>query len=86
MTDQPKSFHISSEVHEYLLAHGGAPDEIAEALSEETRSLGGISIMQIAPEQGAFMAMLARLIAARRAIEIGTFTGYSALCVARASP
>src|SRR6202011_626619 len=39
--------------------------------------------MQIAPEQGAFMTMLTRLIRVRRAIEIGTFTGYSALCIAR---
>jgi len=42
--------------------------------------------MQIAPEQGALMEMLCRLLGARRAIEIGTFTGYSALCIARALP
>jgi caffeoyl-CoA O-methyltransferase len=40
-------------------------------------------MMQIAPEQGAFMTMLTRLIGVRRAIEVGTFTGYSALCIAR---
>jgi caffeoyl-CoA O-methyltransferase len=45
--------------------------------------LGNISVMQIAPEQGAFMTLLARILGARRAIEIGTFTGYSALCLAR---
>ena len=39
--------------------------------------------MQVAPEQGAFMTMLARLIGARSAVEVGTFTGYSALCIAR---
>lgn len=39
--------------------------------------------MQIAPEQGAFMTLLARLMGAKRAIEVGTFTGYSALCLAR---
>jgi caffeoyl-CoA O-methyltransferase len=42
--------------------------------------------MQISPEQGQFMALLAELIGARRAIEVGTFTGYSALCVAQALP
>jgi caffeoyl-CoA O-methyltransferase len=42
--------------------------------------------MQIAPDQGAFMTMLTRAIGARRAIEVGTFTGYSAICVARALP
>ena len=43
-------------------------------------------MMQIAPEQGAFMTMLVRLIGARHAVEVGTFTGYSALCIARGLP
>ena len=43
-------------------------------------------MMQIAPEQGAFMTMLTRLIGARHAVEVGTFTGYSALCIARGLP
>ena len=86
MSDQPKSFHLSPAIHAYLLEHGGAPDPIGAALIDETRALGGISLMQIAPEQGALMTLLARLIGARRAIEIGTFTGYSALCLARGLP
>ncbi len=85
MTD-PKSFHLDSRVHAYLVAHGTPPDPVQQALIEETKSLGGVSIMQIAPEQGAFMTMLARLIGARRAVEVGTFTGYSALCIARGLP
>ena len=68
------------------MAHGTPPDEIQLGLIRETRELGGISIMQIAPEQGAFMTLLARSIGARRAIEVGTFTGYSALCLARGLP
>jgi caffeoyl-CoA O-methyltransferase len=56
---------------------------VQQELIEETRRLGGISLMQIAPEQGAFMTLLARAIGARRAVEVGTFTGYSALCLAR---
>jgi caffeoyl-CoA O-methyltransferase len=83
MTDTPKSFHLSPEIHDYLVRHGTPPDEIQRALIEETKRLGGIAIMQIAPEQGAFMTLLAKLIGARRAIEVGTFTGYSALCLAR---
>ncbi len=83
MSDQPKSFHLSPEVHDYLVAHGTPPDAIQRELIEETRKLGPLSIMQIAPEQGGFMTLLARAIGARRAIEVGTFTGYSAICIAR---
>jgi caffeoyl-CoA O-methyltransferase len=86
MADRPKSFNLSAEVHAYLVEHGSAPDPIARELIEETAGLGAIAIMQIAPEQGAFMTLLARLMGARRAIEIGTFTGYSALCLARGLP
>ncbi len=86
MPDEPKSFHLGPEIHAYLVEHGTPPDEIQKALIEETRKLGGISIMQIAPEQGAFMTLLARTLGARRAVEVGTFTGYSALCLARGLP
>ena len=86
MSDRPKSFHVSPEVHAYLVQHGTPPDEVQRALIEETQKLGGISMMQIAPEQGAFMTLLARAIGARYAVEVGTFTGYSALCIARALP
>jgi caffeoyl-CoA O-methyltransferase len=84
--DEPKSFHLAPDVHSYLVEHGTPPDEIQKALIEETQKLGGISIMQIAPEQGAFMTLLARTLGARRAVEVGTFTGYSALCLARGLP
>lgn len=83
MSDAPKSFQLSPEVHAYLVQHGTPPDAVQQELIEETKRLGGISLMQIAPEQGAFMTLLARAIGARRAIEVGTFTGYSALCIAR---
>jgi len=78
-----KSLGLSPELHRYLVEHGSSPDAIQLALIEETRALGGISMMQIAPEQGAFMSWIAQLIGARKAIEIGTFTGYSALSIAR---
>jgi caffeoyl-CoA O-methyltransferase len=83
MADQPKSFHLGPEIHDYIVAHGTPPDAVQRELIEETRKLGGISLMQIAPEQGAFMTLFARAIGARRALEVGTFTGYSTLCIAR---
>jgi len=86
MADDPKSFHLSPEVHAYVVAHGSPPDAVQRELIEATRELGGISLMQIAPEQGAFMQLLATATGARRAVEIGTFTGYSALCLARGLP
>jgi caffeoyl-CoA O-methyltransferase len=86
MADAPKSFHLSPEVHDYLVRRGTPPDPLLQELIEETRRLGPISMMQIAPEQGAFMTLLARAIGARRAIEVGTFTGYSAICIARGLP
>jgi caffeoyl-CoA O-methyltransferase len=84
--DQPKSFLLSAELHEYLVAHGTPPDDVQRALIAETAALGPISGMQIAPEQGAFLTMLTRVIGARFAVEVGTFTGYSALCIARGLP
>lgn len=86
MVDGPKSFHLSPDIHAYLVAHGTPPDEIQQTLIAETLELGSISSMQIAPEQGAFMTLLTRAMGVRRAVEVGTFTGYSALCIARGLP
>ncbi len=80
-----KSIGLDPQLHDYLIAHSLREDEVAWRLREETAALPEAQ-MQIAPEQGQFMALLARLIGARRAIEIGVFTGYSALCLARALP
>ena len=74
---------MTAALHAYLVSHGTPPDEIQRSLIDETRALGDAAVMQIAPEQGAFMTLLARILGARRAIEIGTFTGYSALGLAR---
>lgn len=79
-----KTLGLSPPLHAYMVEHGTPPDEILQGLIARTREvLGGLSMMQIAPEQGAFMTFLAKLIGAERAIEVGTFTGYSALCIAR---
>ena len=57
-----------------------------EALRAETATLGEIAEMQIGPDQGAFMTILTAAIGARDAIEVGTFTGYSSICIARGLP
>jgi caffeoyl-CoA O-methyltransferase len=86
MAGAPKHTQLSPALHEYLVAHGMPPDPVARALIEETAALGPIAMMQVAPEQGAFMTWLARALRVERALEIGTFTGYSALCLARGLP
>jgi caffeoyl-CoA O-methyltransferase len=80
---QPKTRHLEPEVHAYLVEHGMPPDDVQRALIDETRALGDIAQMQVAPEQGAFLTLLARIVGARSAVEVGTFTGYSSLCIAR---
>jgi caffeoyl-CoA O-methyltransferase len=82
-SNEPKSFLLTPELASYLVAHGTPPDAIQRGLIEETAKLGGISMMQVAPEQGAFLTLLTKLLDPAAAIEIGTFTGYSALCIAR---
>jgi caffeoyl-CoA O-methyltransferase len=82
----PKHTPLTPPLHEYLVAHGAPPDAVARALIEETEKLGAIARMQIAPEQGAFMTWLARVLGAEEALEVGTFTGYSTLCLARGLP
>jgi len=74
---------MTPQLYQYLVEHGTPRDAVLKDLSEETAKLGPISMMEVAPEQGAFMTMLVRAIGARSAIEVGTFTGYSAVCIAR---
>ena len=83
MADHPKSFVLSSELHNYILDHSSPIDAVQEWLIARTGELGPISMMQVAPEQGWFLTMLTRVTRAKFAVEIGTFTGYSSLCIAR---
>ncbi|MGN6792238.1 MAG: O-methyltransferase [Streptosporangiaceae bacterium] len=79
-----RSEQLSDALAEYVEAHSAQPDQILQDLAAETASrFGEASGMQIGAEQGAFMTMLARMIGARTAVEVGTFTGYSAICIAR---
>ena len=79
----PKSCLLSQELHDYIVAHSAPLDEVQRWLVGETQKLGAVSGMQVAPEQGAFLTILTASLGVRRAVEVGTFTGYSALCIAR---
>jgi len=74
---------LDDALHEYVIAHGARQDEVLRRVEEETAAMGAISAMQVAPDQGAFLTMLCRIVGASEAIELGTFTGYSAICIAR---
>ncbi|WP_374383247.1 O-methyltransferase [Dongia sp.] len=83
MSKEP--LQITRRLYDYILDVGFRDDPLLAALRAETAKLPN-AMMQIAPEQGQFMALLAQLTGARCALEIGTFTGYSSLSVARALP
>ncbi len=78
-----RTLSIDDRLYEYLLRVSVDESELLARLREETRSVEW-SIMQISPEQGQFMALLVKLINAKRALEIGTYTGYSSICIATA--
>ena len=80
-----RTFTLEEPLYQYLLSVSLREPDLLRELREETRQLSNAG-MQIAPEQGQFMAFLAQLIGARKCIEVGTFTGYSALCVAMSLP
>ena len=77
---------LTAALHAYLLRVGTRESATAQALRAETLAATPWHPMQISPEQGAFMALLVRLLGAKRTLEVGTFTGYSALVVAEALP
>ena len=83
MTD--RRLQITDEIHRYLVEHSVREPEVLARLRAATASLPQAQ-MQIGPEQGQLMALLARLVGAKRCIEIGVFTGYSSLAVALALP
>jgi caffeoyl-CoA O-methyltransferase len=84
----PDKFTVMTpELHAYAVEHSAHGDELMRRLSEETEEVAGeMAIMQTAPEQAALMTVLVRAIGARRALEIGTFTGYGAIAIARGLP
>jgi caffeoyl-CoA O-methyltransferase len=78
---------VSPAINDYLLAHSEPADQVLLDLHEEThRELGGRAAMQISHDEGELLTMLVRLVGARNAVEVGTFTGYSSICIARGLP
>jgi predicted O-methyltransferase YrrM len=80
-----RTISIDDRLYHYLLEHSLRETPLMRELRELTRG-HEMARMQIAPEQGQFMGLLVELLDARRILEIGTFTGYSALCMAQALP
>ena len=80
-----KTIQVNDQLYDYILAVSLREPDILRRLREETAGMS-MAQMQIAPEQGQFMAMLAQLMGARKTLEIGVFTGYSALSVALTLP
>ncbi|NNM58921.1 MAG: SAM-dependent methyltransferase [Legionellales bacterium] len=76
---------MSPKIYDYYLDHTVRSNSILESLLAETLEMP-MGDMQISPEQGVFMHWLVKAIGARKAIELGTFTGYSAMCIAQALP
>jgi predicted O-methyltransferase YrrM len=75
---------ISPQLDAYIHEHSTPPDTLLAELAEETaRLFPGELTLPIGPQQGMFMTLLARLMGARAAVEVGTFTGYSSICLAR---
>ena len=78
---------VSPAINDYLLAHSEHADDVLRDLAEEThRELGGRAGMQISHDEGELLTMLVRMTGARQAVEVGTFTGYSSICIARGLP
>jgi caffeoyl-CoA O-methyltransferase len=80
-----KFITLNQQVYDYVLRHRSrsALDEVLDELRAETDALGGIAAMQISADQGAFFSLIVAATGAKSAIEIGTFTGYSSLCIAQ---
>jgi caffeoyl-CoA O-methyltransferase len=74
---------IDQDLAEYVRAHASGRDDALRLVEDETAAMGDLQMMQTAPEQAAFLEMLVKLGPGRRAIEVGTFTGYGAIRIAR---
>jgi len=86
-SSDPKGIFLSADLARYLVDHSTPPDQILSDLVEETRQSVPEHVgMQISADQGQLLTMLVQLTGARRLIEVGTFTGYSSVCLARGLP
>ncbi|MGC5704243.1 class I SAM-dependent methyltransferase [Pseudomonas sp. NFXW11] len=80
-----RTLNLDDALYQYLLDVSLRETPLLRRLRDETQALPNAR-WQIAPEQGQFLALLIQLIGARQVLEVGTFTGYSALCMAQALP
>lgn len=80
-----KAIPLTDALHAYIVDHCQSVHPVLPRLIEETRSLPG-AMMQVSPDQGALMHLLAKLTGARRIVELGCYTGYSAICLGAALP
>jgi caffeoyl-CoA O-methyltransferase len=86
MNPRPKYTPLDDALYAYLAAHRSPDDPVVRELREETARLGDRATMQISADQATFLRILVAAIGARRAVEVGTFTGLSALAIARGLP
>jgi len=84
--EDKRSFFLEDELLDYILSNSAPADQIQEALIEETAELGWVSRMQISVDQGNLLTMLVKAMRPKFAVEIGTFTGFSAISIARGLP
>ena len=81
-----QTLSLNTKIYDYLLKNIHQESEAMKGLREITHATLQMSVMQVSPEQASFMALLCRILNARKTIEVGTFTGYSALAVAEVLP
>ena len=74
---------LSPELSAYIAAHAAPPDDVLRDLQQRTAEFGRAARMQVSSEEGALLTLLTKLVGARQAVELGTFTGYSSICIAR---
>lgn len=74
---------LDDALYGYMVAQANQ-DDVLRRIHDEAQAMGDLAEMQVSPDQGALIGLLCRLVGAREALEIGTFTGYSAICIARA--
>jgi caffeoyl-CoA O-methyltransferase len=87
VSDDVRTVTVTPDLQDYVVDHGSWPvDSVLIDLHEQTAALGDVSGMQVGPDQGQLLTFLAGLVGTRQAVEVGTFTGYSSLCIARAMP
>ena len=80
-----KNNNIPEHIYDYIIDNSFRDNSILQSLRKETAQMPH-GTMQISPDQGQFMALMAKAVNAKKAIEVGTFTGYSALVVAQSLP